>query len=107
MSENGFQVQHFHVENGKVVLAATAPTQHLKDRAWDEIKKIDSTFADLQHDMGVGSGSMYIVKSGDSLSKIAHSYYGSANESKKIAQSNNIPDPDKIKVGQQLKVPAA
>jgi nucleoid-associated protein YgaU len=61
----------------------------------------------LQHDIGVGSGGMYIVKSGDSLSKIAQSYYGSANESKKIAQANNIPDPDKIKVGQQLKIPAA
>ena len=107
MSENGFQVQHFHVKNEKVVLAATAPTQYFKDRAWDEIKEIDPTFADLQHDVSVGSGGMYIVKTGDSLSKIAQSHYGSANESKKIAQANNMPDPDKIKVGQQLKIPAA
>jgi hypothetical protein len=38
MSRNGFQIQHFHVQNNKVVLTATAPTEYLKNRAWDEIK---------------------------------------------------------------------
>src|SRR5215469_13241934 len=33
MSRNGFQIQHFHVENGKVVLEASAPTEYLKNRA--------------------------------------------------------------------------
>ena len=46
-----------------------------------------------------------MVKSGDSLSKIAKTYYGNANEYKRIAEANNIPDPDKIKAGQQLKIP--
>jgi len=55
----------------------------------------------------VGPGAMYVVKSGDSLSKIAKSYYGNANDYKKIAEANNIPDPDKIQAGQQLKIPAA
>ena len=107
MSQNGFQIQHFHVENGKAVLTATAPTEHLKNRAWDEIKKIDPTFPDLQHEITVGQGGMYVVKSGDSLSKIAKSYYGDANNYKKIAEANNISDPDKIQAGQQLKIPAA
>ena len=106
MSRNGFQIQHFHVENGKAVLTATAPTEYLKDRAWDEIKKVDSNFTDLQHDISVGQGGMYVVKSGDSLSKIARSYYGNANDYKKIADANNISDPDKIQAGQQLKIPA-
>ena len=107
MSQNGFQVQHFHVENGKVVLTATAPTEHLKNQAWDEIKKVDPTFSDLQHDITVGQGGMYVVKSGDSLSKIAKSYYGDANNYRKIAEANNISDPDKIQAGQRLKIPAA
>ena len=89
------------------MLTATAPTEHLKNRAWDEIKKIDATFSDLQHDISVGPGAMYVVKSGDSLSKIAKSYYGNANDYKKIAEANNIADPDKIEAGQQLKIPAA
>ncbi len=107
MSANGFQVEHYHVENGKVVLTATAPTEHLKNQVWDEIKKIDSTFADLQHQIGVGSGTMYVVKSGDNLSKISKHYYGNANDYNKIAKANNIDNPDKIQVGQQLKIPAA
>lgn len=107
MSANGFQVQHFHVENGKAVLTAAAPTEYLKNRAWDEIKKIDSTFADLQHNLTVGSGTMYVVKSGDNLSKISKSFYGNANEYTKIAQANGISDPDKIRIGQELKIPAA
>jgi len=107
MSRNGFQVQHFHVDNGKVVLTAQAPTEFLKDRAWDEIKKIDSGFADLQHDITVGSETMYVVKSGDNLSNISKSFYGNANNYAKIAQANNIANPDKIQVGQQLKIPAA
>lgn len=107
MSKNGFQIQHFHVENGKAVLAASAPTEYLKDRAWDEIKKVDANFADLQHEITVGSGTMYVVKSGDNLSKISKSFYGNPNEYKKIAQANNISDPDKIQAGQELKIPAA
>jgi len=107
MSGNGFQIQHFHVENGKAVLSATAPTDYLKNRAWDEIKKIDPSFADLQHDITVGSGTMYVVKSGDNLSKISKSFYGNANDYNKIAQANNISNPDRIQAGQQLKIPAA
>lgn len=107
MSSNAFQVEHFHVENGKAVLTAAAPTEYLKNRAWDEIKKIDANFADLQHTITVGSGAIYVVKSGDNLSKISKSFYGNANLYNKIAQANGIPDPDKIRVGQELKIPAA
>jgi nucleoid-associated protein YgaU len=107
MSRNGFQIQHFHVENNKVVLSAAAPTEYLKNRVWDEIKKVDPNFSDLQHNITVGSGTLYVVKSGDNLSNISKSFYGSPNEYTKIAQANNISNPDKIQVGQQLKIPAA
>ena len=107
MSRNAFQIQHFHVENGKAVLTAVAPTEYLKNLAWDEIKKVDPNFSDLQHNITVGSGTLYVVKSGDNLSKISKSFYGSPNEYNKIAQANNIPDPDKIRTGQELKIPAA
>jgi nucleoid-associated protein YgaU len=107
MSRNGFQIQHFHVENNKAVLSAVAPTEYLKDRAWDEIKKVDQTFSDLQHEITVGSGTLYVVKSGENLSNISKSFYGNPNEYSKIAQANGISNPDKIQAGQQLKIPAA
>jgi nucleoid-associated protein YgaU len=107
MSGHGFQVQNFHIENGRAVLTAAAPTEYLKNRAWDEIKKVDANFTDLQHNVTVGSGTKYVVKSGDTLSKISKEFYGNPNEYQKIAKANNIPDPDKIQVGQELTIPAA
>ena len=107
MSRNGFQIQHFHVEGGKVVLTASAPTEYLKNHVWDEIKKVDPNLSDLKHEITVGSGTMYVVKSGDNLSNISKNFYGNPNEYTKIAQANNISNPDKIQVGQQLKIPAA
>jgi nucleoid-associated protein YgaU len=50
----------------------------------------------------------YVVKSGDSLSKIAKQHYGNANEWKRIFEANTdvIKDPNKIFPGQKLKIPA-
>ena len=61
----------------------------------------------VQHYISVGSGTMYIVKSGDNLSNISKSFYGNPNDYTKITQANNISNPDKIQVGQQLRIPAA
>ncbi len=50
---------------------------------------------------------VYTVKSGDTLSHIALKYYGSAGRTSymKIAEANGISDPNKIRVGQVLKIP--
>ena len=52
---------------------------------------------------------MYTVKAGDTLSKISKQFYGSANDYMKIfnANTDQLSDPDKISVGQELKIPAA
>ena len=50
----------------------------------------------------------YTVVKGDSLSKIAKKFYGSANRWKQIHEANldTIKNPDLIKVGQVIKIPA-
>ena len=50
---------------------------------------------------------IYVVVSGDSLSKIAKREYGEANEWKRIFEANQdiLKDPDKIFPGQKLKIP--
>ena len=56
-----------------------------------------------------GTGAQtYTVKAGDTLSKIAKQFYGSANEYMKIFEANQplLNDPDKIYPGQELKIPA-
>ncbi len=54
-------------------------------------------------------GTSYIVKQGDSLSKIAKQFYGDAGKWKKIhaANSDKIPNPDLIHPGLQLTIPDA
>ncbi len=50
---------------------------------------------------------VYVVVSGDSLSKIAQREYGDANAWDRIYQANRdlLKDPDKIFPGQKLKIP--
>lgn len=50
---------------------------------------------------------VYTVQSGDTLSHIALHYYGDAGKSSymKIAEANGLDDPNKINVGQKLKIP--
>ena len=49
----------------------------------------------------------HVVSKGDTLSKIAQQYYGDATLYPKIFEANRdiLQDPDKIKVGQKLRIP--
>jgi nucleoid-associated protein YgaU len=55
-----------------------------------------------------GGDRLYIVRSGDSLSKIAQREYGDAKKWRRIFEANQdkIKDPDLIHPGQELKIPA-
>ncbi len=54
------------------------------------------------------SDSVYEVKPGDSLSKIAKRHYGDANSWNRIFEANKdvVKDPNKIFPGQKLRIPA-
>ena len=47
----------------------------------------------------------YTIKSGDNLTSIALEFYGSGNHWVQIAQANPLVDPDRLKVGQVIKLP--
>jgi nucleoid-associated protein YgaU len=51
----------------------------------------------------------YVVESGDSLAYIALQFYGNTNDFERIYQANRaqISQPDKIRVGQRLRIPKA
>ncbi len=49
----------------------------------------------------------YTVKSGDTLSEIAQHYFGDPMRYKDIAHYNNISDPDRIEIGQVIRIPSA
>ena len=96
------------LQGDKLHLRATVVSEASKNHVWDAIKSVDPNFSDLAHEITVAQGEQtYTVKAGDNLSKISKIFYGDSNQYSKIAQANNLADPDKIKVGQSLRIPAA
>jgi LysM repeat protein len=121
MEQQQVRLQNLHVENGKLVIRATAPSEAVKNKVWDQIKLVDRDYSDLSADFTVAPGQggpaggtaapsarTYTVKSGDTLSKISAQFYGDANRYNKIFEANRdqLSDPDKIKPGQTLKIPS-
>jgi len=101
-------VQAVDLQGDKLHLKVQVVSEASKNRIWDAIKAVDPTFSDLAHEITVAQGDQtYTVKAGDNLSKISKLFYGDANQYPKIAQANNLADPDKIRVGQNLRIPAA
>jgi nucleoid-associated protein YgaU len=107
IEELGGNVADASVQGDKLHLKATVPSDIAKSKVWDTIKSVDSTYADLDHDItSEGKAQVYVIKPGDSLSKIAKEFYGNANDYQKIAEANGIEDPNKIRAGQSISIPA-
>ncbi len=114
----GAQVTDAQVQNGKLLIRATVPSEEVKNRVWDQIKLVDPTYSDLTHEITVQASDQgtaqrkppqsYTVKSGDTLSKISKAVYGDANQYNRIFEANRdtLNDPNKIFPGQVLKIPA-
>jgi nucleoid-associated protein YgaU len=115
------QFQNLHVQDNKLFIKGTAPTEEAKNKFWDQVKLVSPTQDDITADINVDtsraqgaavgggtSGLTYTVKPGDTLSKISKQLYGDANEYMLIFYANRskLNDPDKIQVGQQLTIPA-
>jgi nucleoid-associated protein YgaU len=108
ISQEGAQLMNVNLDGEQLYIKAIADSEASKNRIWDAIKKVDPAFADLKHDIEVKAGvQKYTVQSGDSLSKIAKHFYGDAQKFTVIARANAIDNPDLIKIGQELEIPAA
>lgn len=108
----GVSLTHVHLANDKLVIQGAAPNQAIKNEVWEQIKKVDAAYADLSADIGIDATlkvpeKIYEVVAGDNLSKIAKHFYGDANKYMKIFEANkdHLSDPDKVKVGQKLRIP--
>jgi len=100
---------------GKLHFNGTVQTQEEANKIWDAIKTIPSWQQEVVADIratgptpGPQVERTYTVKAGDTLSKIAKEMLGDANAYKDIFNANRdqLTDPDKIKPGQVLKIPA-
>lgn len=108
IQKEGAQLENLNLDGNQLYLKATATSEAGKNRIWDAIKRVDPNFADLKHDIEFRQiDQTYTVQPGDNLSKISKQFYGDPNKYKKIVDANKLEDPDKIKAGQQLIIPAA
>lgn len=119
IQKDGGQLQNINMDGNQLFLKATVTSEVNKNKVWDAIKQVDPNFKDLKHDIEVreggqsqsasagSQGNRYTVQPGDNLSKISQRFYGDANKYMSIAKANNLKDPDKIKAGQELIIPAA
>ena len=120
----GFRMEGSAEEReGKLYFRGTVKNQDEANQIWDAIKTVPDWRNDVvaQIDVAGGGGAAasgaatghtsaqtYTVKSGDTLSKIAKEHLGDANAYMAIFEANRdqLSDPDKIKPGQVLKIPA-
>jgi len=122
LEQQNVRLQNLHIEEDKLFIRGTAPSEQSKDAIWDQIKLVDPNHSDIIADITVEApqqraaavggaetgGQTYTVKSGDTLSKISLRFYGSANEYMRIFYANRdkLSDPDEIQAGQQLIIPS-
>jgi nucleoid-associated protein YgaU len=123
IEEQGVHLQNLHGQDNKLFIRGAAPSEAAKNEVWTAIKAVDHSYADLTADISVDPSlpspqpaqsaapaeQSYTVQSGDTLSKISKHFYGDANRYMKIFDANKdkLSDPNKIQVGQVLKIPAA
>ena len=96
--------------SGTLRITGTASYQLAKDELWNAIKRHAGWQDDVAADIKVANTDLhgqYTVKGGDSLSKIARYIYGDASFFQKIFDANRdiLKDPNKIRVGQKLRIP--
>jgi nucleoid-associated protein YgaU len=99
------------MQGDRLYVTGKAPTEAAKNKVWDAIKKIDSAYPDLICDLDVAALAdvqVHTVQAGDTLSKISLHYYGDAGQYMRIFDANRdqLDDPNGIKVGQRLLIPA-
>jgi nucleoid-associated protein YgaU len=119
--------------DGKLHFHGTVKSEDEKNRIWNAIKTVPDWQKEVMADIRVKAGAQqpqqggasptqsipqptpakasmktYTVKSGDTLSEIAKRELGSPNKYMDIFNANRdqLSDPDKIKPGQVLKIPA-
>ncbi|HKV99785.1 MAG TPA: LysM peptidoglycan-binding domain-containing protein [Vicinamibacterales bacterium] len=117
IEQQGVKLANLHVQDNKLFIKGAAPSDAAKNAVWTTIKSVDAAYADLLCDISIDpslappppADQSYTVQAGDTLSKISKQFYGDAKNYMKIfnANTDTLSDPDKIKVGQVLKIPAA
>ncbi len=96
---------------GKLKISGQTEYQLEANRLWDNIKTHQGWESEIVANIQAQRKDVFgvhTVESGDTLSKLAKSYLGDPNRYMEIFKVNadTLTNPDKIKVGQKLNIPA-
>lgn len=97
-------------EDGKVSVTGKAVSQEMKEKiilALGNVEGVDGVWDNASVDSENGRSQFHTVVSGDTLSAISKTYYGSYKHYPVIFEANKpmLSDPDKIYPGQVLRIP--
>lgn len=98
-------------ENNNVLYISGSASSDVKDKIWEMYNSIDPDMRagdlvlDIQSPNGEGKEESYVIKSGDSLSKIAQSYPGMTWQKIYEANKDTIKDPNVIYPGKTIRIP--
>ena len=100
------------VSGQKVTVRGEVASQEIREKVLlalgnvEGVAEVDDTITVI---VPAPEAKLHTVVSGDTLSKIAKTYYGNANDYNKIFEANKpmLSHPDKIYVGQVLRIPQA
>ena len=120
LSKPGTKLTNVHLQDGKLFIGGNVSSEAAKNEVWNLLKKADAAHADVIADIKIDPAlasavpkapaeEHYTVVAGDTLSAISKRFYGDANKYQRIFEANRdiLKDPDHIKPGQSLKIPAA
>jgi nucleoid-associated protein YgaU len=100
----------FDAASGTVIVQGMADTQEIKEKillCCGNVAGVEGVQDQLGVKESVVEPQFYTVVRGDNLSKIAKAFYSNANAYMKIFEANKpmLSDPDKIYLGQMLRIP--
>jgi nucleoid-associated protein YgaU len=123
IQDRQIHMANLHLQDGKLFMKGTAPSLDAANAVWEQLKKINPQLDDVIAEFPVDTTlaetagqtaketaeQTYVVKAGDTLSKISRQFYGNPNDYMRIFDANKdkLKDPNKIIPGQELKIPAA
>ena len=98
-------------ENGKVIVKGKGVTQEMKEKiilAVGNVEGVGEVEDGIESSDGAAASQFHTVVSGDTLWAVSKTYYGKGSRYMEIFHANEpmLKHPDKIYVGQVLRIPA-
>lgn len=104
----GAVINAVYLLGGRLHLQATAVSEASRTRIWNALRCMEPMYPNIDPEISVRDGEQtYIAKPGDDLSSISEYFYGDCTHRGQIAMANSAMDPDRIQVGQKIKIPSA